>query len=166
MKNEILKNSLFILVFLSISFFFAKFNLPVGRTFEKDYKLKFIIEPKKEFNFNQSSVVYIWATWCSVCKANKIPIEWNFKISQVLGVNFISLEEGENLDELKDYLNQNTVTYPVGLLDPALSDEMDIKEYPSLVYINNNRILLKDTGMVNPISFLLRLFYLKLFFDL
>lgn len=159
-KNEIFKNSLIIIIFFCVSFFLAKLNVPPEIEIQKEHKINYILYPETDSNLYNSTVIYVWATWCSVCKVNSVPVEWNYRISKIFGINFISLEEGENIDELNNYLKVNSLIYPVGLLDKELSDEFDIKEYPSYIYIKKNKILLKDTGIVNPVSFLMRILYM------
>jgi len=165
LKNSVIQNILIIIIFIVFGFMLAIFNKnKVAKNKQRIIEKIEIIENKDKILANKSStIIYIWATWCGVCKTNQPLIKLNYQISSFYNINFISLEEGENLNLLKNYLAENKLPYPVGLLTDEISNNYEIKEYPSYIYLDKSEnVVLKETGLLNPLSFLLRIFYLKL----
>lgn len=162
-NKKVFSNLLFVFLFLILSFTIAYFQKPHDNIENGSFEIQYVYQPDNYIRKNDKYIYYVWATWCSVCKVNKTPLALNHKIALFFGFNFISLEEGENLQELKQFISENQPEYPVGILSPEIDRSFNIKEYPSYVYIYGNQIKFKDTGIVNPLSFLLRILYIKLF---
>ena len=165
LKNSDFQNIFIIIIFIIFGFVLAIFNK--NKVSQNNHivldKIEFIENKDKILNNRNSTIIYIWATWCGVCKTNQPLIKLNFKLSSYFNINFITLEEGENLELLKSYLSQNKLPYPVGLLTDEISNIYEIKEYPSYIYLDRSEnVVLKETGLLNPLSFLLRIFYLKI----
>ncbi len=164
-KKSITQNIIIIILFILFSFGIGIFskqkvseNNPI--IFEK---IEFIENKEKIISNSNSTVIYIWATWCGVCRTNQPLIKMNYNISNFFNINFISLEEGEDISKLKAYLTDNQLPFPVGLLTDEISNTYDIKEYPSYIYLDKSEhVVLKETGLLNPFSFLLRIIYLKI----
>jgi thiol-disulfide isomerase/thioredoxin len=117
-------------------------------------RIKIIINEDKIKKESIPTVIYIWATWCSICKANSYIIRFNYSIASVLNINFISLEEGENKESPRNYLSKESIPYPLGLLNENISYMYNISEFPTFIFVNKDNILkLKDSGMINPLSF-------------
>ncbi len=163
-KNEYFKNLSIILLFIVFNFSLGIFKTKKIVSNKGIGKIDFIINEDKIKKESLPTVLYIWATWCTVCKANSYLIDYNYSISSALNINFISLEEGENKESLKKYLFQQPIPYPLGFLNDDISYMYNITEFPTFIFLNkDNMVKLKDSGIINPLSFLLRLVYIKYF---
>jgi thiol-disulfide isomerase/thioredoxin len=164
-KNSVIQKFFIVIIFIIFGFVLAIFNK--NKISQNNHnvldKIIFVENKDKILANKNSSIIYIWATWCGVCKTNQPLIKLNYQISSYFNINFISLEEGEDLNLLKSYLSENKLPYPVGLLTDEISNIYEIKEYPSYIYLDKSEnVVLKESGLLNPLSFLLRIFYLKL----
>jgi thiol-disulfide isomerase/thioredoxin len=163
-QNQYFKNLSFILLFLVFSFTIGVFKKSSLEPIQDIKNINFLSNKEKLFEGHLPTVLYVWATWCTVCNANSYIINWNYKIANFFNVQFISLEEGENLDLLNIYLKERSISYPIGILNEHLSVSLKISEYPTFIFLDKeNRVKLKDSGIVNPISFFIRLIYIKYF---
>ena len=62
------------------------------------------------------------------------------------------------------YLSQQSIPYPLGLLNESISHTYNISEFPTFIFLDKDNIIkLKDSGIINPLSFLLRIVYIKYF---
>jgi len=163
-KNEFFKNLSIILLFIVFSFSLGIFKTKKIASTQDIGKIDFLINEDKIKKESIPTVIYIWATWCTICKANSYIIGYNYSIASALNINFISLEEGENKESLRNYLSQESIPYPLGLLNEDISTMYNISEFPTFIFLNKDNIVkLKDSGIINPLSFLLRLVYIKYF---
>jgi thiol-disulfide isomerase/thioredoxin len=163
-KKSVIQNIFIIFIFIIFGLGLAIFNK--NKISQNNHilldKIEFLENKDTVLSYKNSSIIYIWATWCGVCKTNQPLIKLNYQISSYFNINFISLEEGEDINLLKSYLSENNLPYPVGLLTDEISSIYEIKEYPSYIYLDKSeKVVLKETGLLNPLSFLLRIFYLK-----
>jgi hypothetical protein len=115
-KNEFFKNLSIILLFIVFSFSLGIFKTKKIVSTQGIGKIDFLINEDKIKKESIPTVIYIWATWCTICKANSYIIGFNYSIASALNINFISLEEGENKESLRNYLSQESIPYPLGLL--------------------------------------------------
>ncbi|MDX1958595.1 MAG: thioredoxin fold domain-containing protein [Leptospiraceae bacterium] len=112
----------------------------------------------------ETKVVYIWAIWCTVCKANESVIQTNRDIAfKYFKVPFYSIEEGDDPEGLKKYIHEKKLEGKILLADTPFMKINKVASYPTLMFINSkNEIVFRDTGIVSPIGFFLRLSLLKL----
>lgn len=161
-KNEFIRNLSIILLFIVFSFLLGIFKTRKILSTPGIENIDILLNEDKIKKESIPTVIYIWATWCTICKANSYIIGYNYSIASALNINFISLEEGENKESLNNYLSQQPIPYPLGLLNKNISSMYDISEFPTFIFLNkDNTVKLKDSGIINPLSFLLRLVYIK-----
>jgi thiol-disulfide isomerase/thioredoxin len=160
-KKKMLSWVYFIIFFLIISIGLALLSSTgIG---QKNFNVQFVHPNNNNRDLPSSSVVYIWATWCTVCKTNLPIIEKNQGISEYFGFQFLSLEEGRDLDELKNYIQSKNLPFSVGLLNDEMIEHFKISGYPTTLFIDKNgKVVFKDTGIINPLSFTIRLLLLKI----
>ena len=161
-RSIYIQNLIIIFLFLIFSIALAISKNPKHNISNTNINIQYFNNQGVKNLESKYTIYYIWATWCSVCKANINISHWNYNLSNYFGINYISLEEGENLDKLREFLNGEKINYPIGLLNDNISEQFNITEYPTYIYIKDNNIYMKDSGIVNPISFLLRILYLKI----
>ncbi len=163
-QNQFSKNIFILVIFLTFSLALGIFKKSKIEPIQDIKNIKLLSNIENLRKGNIPTVLYIWATWCTVCNANSYIVNWNYNIANSLNVNFISLEEGENLDLLNNYIKERSISYPIGILDDNLSMNFKISEYPTFIFLDyENRVKIKDSGIINPISFIIRLLYIKYF---
>lgn len=73
-----------------------------------------IPEGKKAEIKGKTTVVYFWATWCSVCTTNLPLVKWYASVlKERSGFTFLSVEEGENPIALNDFIQKNRSIFPL-----------------------------------------------------
>lgn len=111
---------------------------------------------------NQKKVIYIWSTWCIVCKNTLWLVKLNTKILNFFGVPFYSIEEGENLNELQKYIQEKKIQFPVFLGNENFFQKVGIRGYPTYIFINSNsEIIFFDEGFLTPFGILFRIIFLQ-----
>jgi thiol-disulfide isomerase/thioredoxin len=86
------KNLAIILLFIILSFSLGIFKTRKIISSQGLDEIDFLINENKIKKGSIPTVLYIWATWCTVCKANSYIIEYNYLIAAAFNINFISLE--------------------------------------------------------------------------
>lgn len=162
MKNSILQTIAVLLIFFVWGFISAYSNsgpkqsltLPNLAFAHKPYDQKALDQPGKK-------VIYVWATWCTICKSTKAVVEWNHKISKLFGIDFYSIEEGEDIVKLNKILKESEYGFNVleGNLDILKS--LEVKAYPTTIFVNSkSEKVFQDVGVLTPVGFFFRLFFL------
>ncbi|EKP13003.1 MULTISPECIES: TlpA family protein disulfide reductase [Leptospira] len=166
--KEILKKSgnvtLWILLFLTITIVLSIFKA-------SDVKPSISIDGMKSFegerydSKGRVTVVYFWATWCGVCSFHLPLIKWySHQLENSLRFSFVSVEEGENLEELNQYIREKDLRFKVIPANISLLKEWKINSYPSFVILDRfGKIRFMDSGMMNPLSFFLRIWIVSFF---
>ncbi|PJZ42089.1 thiol-disulfide isomerase [Leptospira kmetyi] len=115
---------------------------------------------------NKIEVVYFWATWCGVCSTNLPLVKWYSEgLENSSRFSFVSVEEGENLVELERYIREKNLNFKVVPANQLFLKEWKVNAYPSFVILDRNgTIRFADSGMMNPISFFLRIWITHFFF--
>lgn len=120
---------------------------------------------EKDLKTKQATVFYFWATWCSVCKLNEPFLKIALSAIQDKNVNFVSIEEGSvPPTELKDFLKEKDIQFPVVVLPSKGIQDFNITGYPTTVFVDKNQnIRFVDSGILSPISFWIRLYITKIY---
>ncbi|OLY65891.1 TlpA family protein disulfide reductase [Leptospira santarosai] len=157
--------ALWILLFLTITIVLSIFKT-------SDLKPSVSINGMKSFegerfdSKDRVTVVYFWATWCGVCSMNLPLVEWySRRLENSFRFSFVSVEEGENLEELNHYIRERDVRFKIISAHPALLKEWKVNAYPSFAILDRSgKIRFMDSGMMNPLSFFLRIWVAYFFF--
>ena len=145
-----------LLIFVLFGFFLSMFK--ARDTIQIPEKsLKYVYNERNQIR--HPAVFYFWAWWCTVCRANHSFTGYSFEIAQKMNTDFISIEEGDNPEKLKNYQEEMHLPYPVAVpVNEEFWKFARIKEYPSTVFTNSEgKVVIIDSGILNPLSFLLRL---------
>lgn len=160
---ETLKNVIFFLVlYIGISWFMGRGLIGSG-TEAPTFKLKNL--QGKEFSLNdlkgRESVIYFWATWCSVCKVN-IPL-LNHEADD--SPDFISIvADSDNLKKVKEVVKDKEIEFPVLLANSKVLLEYKIVSFPTTYFIDKNgRIALADKGLLSPMGLWWRKLWAKIY---
>ncbi len=151
--SGILVPVLIFLVFgLLLSLFKARDKIQIP-----EKSLKYVYNEKKEIR--HPAVFYFWAWWCTVCRANQSFTNSSFEIAEKMNTDFISIEEGDSPEKLKNYQEEMNLPYAVAVpINEDFWKTARIKEYPSTVFTNSKgEAVIIDSGILNPVSFLFRL---------
>jgi peroxiredoxin len=110
-------------------------------------------------------VIYFWATWCSVCELNLPFFKTSYAKFQKDNVRILSIEEGEvGNSKLKEYISKKEILNPVVIGTQDTLAAMNISAFPTTIFINSKgKVKFVDTGILNPISFYIRLLLLDVF---
>lgn len=84
----------------------------------------------------KKTLLYVWATWCGVCKAEAQNIEW---VRSIVGdrARVISIATGyENPDEVKRYVAAHPTKYPVLLGDDSVPRALNVQGYPTIYFLD------------------------------
>jgi peroxiredoxin len=65
----------------------------------------------------QNNIILVnnWATWCPPCKAEMPTLQAYYQAHKDQGFVIIAIESGESLDEVTDFVQQYSLTFPVWL---------------------------------------------------
>ncbi|TNE45181.1 MAG: TlpA family protein disulfide reductase [Deltaproteobacteria bacterium] len=99
-------------------------------------------------------VLYFWATWCGVCKAN-IPmlkvLASSYKNNPVL---LSVVQDGHNVREIRKILKAKGINYPILRGTGSMVKSYKVSQFPTTYFIDKKgRISSKDTGYITPIGF-------------
>ena len=162
-KKELLSYLGYFAIFLVISFGLALFR---GADHEKasiqgNYKYTNGEVVESDFLNRKNTIIYYWATWCSVCNANLPLVKFYASFFPMENTQFVSIEEGGDPLQLKRYLLEKDLNFPGIVGDENLLTEWKVQGFPSFYFVNRNgEIEYVDAGIVNPFSFILRLIML------
>jgi peroxiredoxin len=62
---------------------------------------------------NNVILVNNWATWCPPCKAEMPALQEYYLAHEGDGFVVVAIESGESVDEISDFVNQYSLTFPV-----------------------------------------------------
>ncbi|XDD50589.1 TlpA family protein disulfide reductase [Leptospira sp. WS92.C1] len=125
-----------------------------------------LTEGEKYDSKNRVSIVYFWATWCGVCSTNLPLVRWYADgLENSSRFSFVTVEEGENFSELSDYIRKHQLKFAVIPGNSQLLKEWKVGGFPSFFILDKSgTIRFADSGMMNPLSFLLRIWIVYFFF--
>lgn len=100
---------------------------------------------------NKVILVNNWATWCPPCKAEMPTLQKYFQSHADQGFLVIAIESGESIDEVSDFVKQNSITFPVWIdINGLALEKFNNWDLPSSYVIDRSgRVKLTWTG---PIS--------------
>ncbi len=84
----------------------------------------------------KKTLLYVWATWCGVCKAESQNIEW---VRALVGdrARVISIATGyEHPDEVRRYVAAHPTKYPVLLGDESVPRALAVQGYPTIYFLD------------------------------
>ena len=132
-----------------------KFNIEVSKVFPE----------QKTSSINKKiSIIYFWANWCIVCEKQKLLINYYYEQSQKSNnFDFISIEEGADLKFLQNYVRENNIKFPVYIGNQSSLKKWNIRAFPTFFFLDKNqKIQFVDSGILTPLGFYLRIFYINL----
>lgn len=82
-------------------------------------------------------VVDVWATWCKPCVVQAAILEGLHEEYTGRGVSFLALNTGEDLETVREYVEETPFSYPV-LLDPeaAVMSAAQLYALPTLLVLD------------------------------
>lgn len=114
-------------------------------------------------NPNRPTIHYFWAIWCTVCKVNEPFLKASIKTLNPKNIHFVSWEEGSSPQEkVLQYIQENQIPYPVALATPQLLSQAKVQGFPTTIFTDSQgRVRFVDTGLLTPIGFWIRIFFLE-----
>jgi thiol-disulfide isomerase/thioredoxin len=107
----------------------------------------------------KKTLVYVWAPWCGVCKAESQNVAW---VRSIVGdrARVISIATGyERVDEVRAYVAEHGVEYPVLLGDESVAKALRVEAFPTLYFVDaEGRISGSVAGYTTTFGLLWRLF--------
>ncbi|WP_158075267.1 protein disulfide oxidoreductase [Salinivibrio siamensis] len=99
-------------------------------------------------------LVYVWATWCGVCRFVTPSVDWLSGHAQVVS---IALRSGSN-KHIAGYLAHHGYDFPVvNDQSGALSNAFAVKVTPTVMVVEQGEITSITTGFTTPFGLWLRL---------
>lgn len=82
-------------------------------------------------------LINIWASWCGPCQQEFPFMEAAYEANQdKVEIFALSCEEDDTDDVLKEYVEANGMTFPVGSDSPALSDLFEVDAIPTSIVVD------------------------------
>lgn len=92
-------------------------------------------------NSDKPSLIYFIAPWCSVCHFSIDNLQ-SLYASQQSRVNLIAVALSyQSVDEVKEFVAQHNLTFPVYLGDSKVTDSFNVSVFPSYYYLDNNGVV-------------------------
>ncbi len=87
-------------------------------------------------------VVNFWASWCSPCRDEALPLERTWKAYREQGVAFVGIDNQDAEDDARAYLAEFGVTYPNGIDgDGRVSIDYGIIGMPATFFIDSEGVV-------------------------
>lgn len=168
-KENLLQYIAFIFIFLIISFLYSIFQgikrepLKFPNSYTPIQKEEAYLELQ---NPSRPTVHYFWAVWCRVCKINEPFLNLSLKNLQGKNIHFVSWEEGGSpIEKVQSYIKSHEINYPVAIASSEFYLDAKVQGYPTTIFTDaTGRVLFVDTGILSPIGFWIRIFFLGLEF--
>ena len=106
--------------------------------------------PLQQF-MGKPTVVNLWASWCPPCH-REMPVLAQAQ-TQFKNVNFVMLNQGENVTTIQQYLNKHHFSFQYVLMDSKgqLAKEMKMFGLPSTLFFNSQGQLMdRHMGELSP----------------
>lgn len=84
----------------------------------------------------KKALVYVWAPWCGVCKAQSQNVRW---VRSMVGsrAQVLSIATGfDHVDEVRRYMADHAVDYPVLLDDGAAARALQVQAFPTTYFVD------------------------------
>lgn len=108
------------------------------------------------------TVVVVWAPWCGVCKAESDNVS---RARRWLGdgVNVISVAtQYQSVNEVTQYMERQSVDYPVLLAGADFAQRMGVEAYPSVYVLNaEGKIVSSMQGYTTTLGFVVRAWWAR-----
>lgn len=128
-----------------------------GPAIINNFKNEGIIIPPRNYNSigqNQkilfpiphNSVIIFWASWCGPCKIEMHRFKSSVEEGKINASSIFAVNAFESAIVVKDFLSKNS--YPFIFLEaPKLSTILKIQVTPTVVFIENNKVISSSSGM-------------------
>lgn len=120
--------------------------------FAPDFELENLAGEKVKLSDYKGKKVILnfWATWCPPCRV-EMPYMQNYYEEykdlanvEILAVNMTKIERGDKLENIKEFVNDNELTFPILLdKDGEIMDLYRVRAYPT-TYILNTEGMVTD----------------------
>ncbi len=99
-------------------------------------------------------MVHVWATWCSVCSAERGNVQAVAKDHAVLGV----AEDSGSAEQVRAWMKQHGVDFPTVLDDGALARSYGVQAFPTSFFVGSDgAIRFVETGYTTELGMRARL---------
>ncbi|GIX40573.1 MAG: thiol:disulfide interchange protein [Leptospiraceae bacterium] len=96
---------------------------------------------------NKTILINFWATWCLPCKIEIPMLENIYKELNPYGLEILGISS-EDPETIKTYLKDKNISYPIIVdKDYFLTNYFNVRGYPTIIIIKNNKIIDVSTGL-------------------
>jgi thiol-disulfide isomerase/thioredoxin len=100
-------------------------------------------------------LVNFWATWCAPCMAELPALEQLYKSLRGQGFTVVGIAVDDSLENIKEAVSQNGITYPVLLDEKGKSKRLfELKGFPESFVLDAHKkvMIVTDPGDGNPVT--------------
>jgi thiol-disulfide isomerase/thioredoxin len=136
----------------NISAAFAKAGLPLlkDKRQPRDFTLKTLDGRSMTLSQLKGKVVFLnfWATWCPPCRGEMPSMEALYQRFKNDGLEFVAVDLRESQPEVKDFITDNKLTFPVALdATGNVGNNYNIQSIPSTYIIDRDgKIIVQAVG--------------------
>jgi thiol-disulfide isomerase/thioredoxin len=104
----------------------------------------------------KKTIVYFFAPWCQVCNFSIGNLQNVYQKNPQLNVIAVALDFVD-LDEVKKFINNHQLTFPVALGNESVKADFQVQGYPSYYVLNEQNVIVgRSLGYSSEIGLYLR----------
>jgi len=96
-----------------------------------------------QYRSGQPAMIFFWATWCPHCRKQLKELTQNRQAIEASGIKIILVDVGENLQEVREYIKVNNISFDVFLDENTeTAFKYKIAGVPTFFFVNEEGVIL------------------------
>jgi thiol-disulfide isomerase/thioredoxin len=163
LRSLLIQGGIFLIVFLSISFFQERNMLSMNETIKKPetslvfFNVTTTLGETVSLNAQgKKTVIYFFAPWCTICHASISNLQALYVKNEQIDVIAVALDYAD-IDAVVDFTNEHQLTFPVALGNESIKQAFSISAYPSYYVLDaKNEVVGRSMGYSSELGLYLR----------